>query len=273
MIALAGIAIAIYVALVAVIYLAQDRLLYFPSTESPERMRATAPDLRAVRLTTDDGLDLLAWWRPPAVAAGWTLALFHGNAGHIGHRLEKVRPHLVAGLGVLLVEYRGYGGNAGRPSENGFHADARAALAFLDGLGVPRARLALYGESLGTGVAVRLAAEAAGAGGPVGAVLLEAPYSSIADVAQHHYPWLPARWLTRDRFAAIERVAVIGAPLLVLHGARDTIVPLPFGQRLFAAAREPKELVVLPDGGHNDLDARSLARQVHRFLSRWTPAG
>lgn len=273
MIALIGAVIAAYVALVAVIYLIQDRLLYFPATESPERMRAALPELQAVRLETEDGLELLAWWCPPARPGAWTLALFHGNAGHIGHRLEKMRPHLAAGLGMLLVEYRGYGGNPGRPSEGGFAADARAALAFLGGRGVGHARTALYGESLGSGVAVRLAADAASAGRPVGALLLEAPYSSIAEVAQHHYPWLPALWLTRDRFASIDRIAGVGVPLLVMHGADDSIVPLKFGQRLFDAAREPRELVVLPGAGHNNLDARRLADLVHRFLARWTPAG
>ncbi len=247
--------------------LAQCRMMYFPDAQVPVPERAGVPEMAAVALTTDDGLELLAWYRPPPHSAP-TVVFFHGNAGHIGHRGRKVRPLLDAGFGVLLVSWRGYGGNPGSPTEQGLYHDARAALSFLADAGVPSSRVVLYGESLGSGPAVQLATER-----PVAAVVLEAPFTSVAEVAQRHYWFLPARHLVLDRFDSLSKITRIGAPLLIVHGEKDRVVPVEMGRALLAAAREPKDAVFVPDAGHNDLYDHGVADAVIAFVERTVGPG
>jgi fermentation-respiration switch protein FrsA (DUF1100 family) len=194
---------------------------------------------------------LLAWYLPPRDAPGGerpVVVYFHGNGGHIGYRADRIERFARKGYGVLMVEYRGYGGNPGLPSEAGLFADAAAALRFAVAQGIEGRRLVLYGESLGTGIAIWAATSYA-----VGAVVLESPYTSIAAAAQLHYPFVPASWLVADRYDSLSRIGQIRAPVLMLHGARDGIIPLSLGEALFAAAPEPKEQWIAPDAGHTDL--------------------
>ncbi|TVR81801.1 MAG: alpha/beta hydrolase [Rhodospirillales bacterium] len=257
-----------YGVLVAGMSLMQRSLLYLPASDLGTTPReAGVPEMRGVVFTTEDGLNLTAWHRPPTTR-DVTLVYFHGNGGHIGYRGPRVRPFLDAGYGVLLVGYRGYGGNPGRPTEDGLYADGRAALAFLNSRGFPAGRLVLYGESLGGGVAVRMAAEQARADTPVAAVVLEAPMSSVTDVAAHHYPFLPVRWLLKDRFETVPLVAEIAAPLFVAHGTADRVVPIRFGRKIFEAAREPREAFWVEGGGHENLSALGLHDRVLDFLDR-----
>lgn len=265
-----GLVVCGYLVLVTGLYLGQRRLLYLPDRSIPSRTASGVPEMSEVRLQTDDGFDLLAWYRPAAPRRA-TIVYLHGNGGHIGYRGERVRPFIDAGFGVLLVEYRGYGGNPGRPSEQGLMADARAALAFLDTAGVSQTATVLYGESLGSTVAVAIAAEQAAAGQPVAALVLEAPLSSVSDVAAHHYPWVPVRWLLKDRFEAVARISSVGAPVLIIHGEADGIVPICYGRALFGAAREPKEAAWIRGGGHEDLAEFDLHSIVFDFLARRLP--
>jgi fermentation-respiration switch protein FrsA (DUF1100 family) len=144
-------------------------------------------------------------------------------------------------------------------------------LAFLRAAGIGPEKTVLYGESLGSTVAVAIASELAEAGQPVAAMLLEAPLSSVRDVAAHHYPWVPVRWLLKDQFEATSRMATVGAPLLIVHGESDAVVPVRYGRALFAAARQPKEAVWVADGGHEDLTEFGLQRIVLDFLARRLP--
>ncbi|MFQ5467532.1 MAG: alpha/beta hydrolase [Kiloniellaceae bacterium] len=237
-----------YLALTGAVFVVQRALLYPAGKEPPRIADAGVPGMRQVEVETHDGLSLVHWYRPPASDDAPVVVAFHGNAGHLGDRVPKLRPLLEAGFGVLFVGYRGYGGNPGRPNEADMSADARGLLDWLAGQGIVPARTVLYGESLGTGLAVKMAAER-----PVAAVILESPYTSIASLAQMHYWYLPAQWLVLDKWESIDRIGAIGAPLLVLHGGRDTTVPLRYGQRLFEAAPEPKEMVVIERAGHVDL--------------------
>lgn len=260
-------ALVTYVAFAGVMYLGQRRLMYLPSSNLPDPALSGVPEMHPVPLNTADGLELVSWYRPPPGSGRPVLVFFHGNAGHIGFRGDKLRPYLDAGFGVLIVEYRGYGGNPGRPSEQGLYADGRAALAFLERERVPTDRLVLYGESLGAGVAVRLAAERA-EDRPVGAVVLEAPFTSIAAVAQWHYFYLPAYWLVKDRFDIEAWIGRIKAPLFVLQGERDEVVPVSLGRALYAAAGEPKEAEWHLRARHNDLYDYGAARGVIDFVER-----
>jgi len=229
------------------LYLFQRQLLYLPDKSRPELAGLAELGVREVTLSTEDGLSLLSWYLPGHPGRP-VIAYFHGNGGHIGYRVERVLRFAREGYGVLMSEYRGYGGNPGTPTEDGFYADARAALAFLEREAVPSNQLVLYGESLGSGVAVQLAAQH-----QVAALILEAPPTSVAEVAQCHFPFVPAARLVTDRFDSLSRIAKVKAPLLILHGERDRIVPIRFGRALFNAAPEPKEGWFAPEAGHEDL--------------------
>jgi len=162
-----------------------------------------------------------------------------------------------------MAEYRGYGGNPGTPSEAGFFTDGRAALAFLDREGVAPNRLVLYGESLGSGVAVALAVEH-----DIAALVLEAPPTSVAEVAQCHFPYVPASRMVIDRFDSLSRIGRVKAPILVLHGERDRVVPVRYGRALLAAAPEPKEGWFAPEAGHEDLARYGSLDVVVAFIDR-----
>ncbi|MEQ8193248.1 MAG: alpha/beta hydrolase [Rhodospirillales bacterium] len=263
--------VGLYIACAAGLYFFQRHLMYLPHADRPDRAMAGLTDMREVSLQTADGLALLAWYRE-ARANKPTVVFFHGNAGHIGHRGGKARILLDAGLGLLLVEYRGYGGNPGRPGEAGLYQDGRAALSFLAASGLRGRQMVLYGESLGTAVAVRLAGERSESD-PIGALVLEAPFTSIADVAAHHYPIFPARYLLKDRFHADRWIGKHAGPLLVLHGLDDNVVPARFGKKLFEAAKEPKEARWIAGAGHNDLLYHGIGREVLGFLRRHFSAG
>src|SRR6516225_483760 len=244
---LLGFAVVAYGALVGGLYIFQRQLLYLPDRTRPELLGLEKLGVREVTLSTEDGLSLLSWYLPGRPGRP-IIVYLHGNGGHIGYRAERLLRLAREGYGVLMAEYRGYGGNPGAPSENGFYADGRAALAFLEREGVAPSRLVLYGESLGSGVAVELAAHH-----QVAALILEAPPTSVAEVAQCHFPYVPAARLVTDRFDSLSRIGKVRAPILLLHGERDRVVPVRFGRALFDAAPEPKEGWFTPDAGHEDL--------------------
>jgi fermentation-respiration switch protein FrsA (DUF1100 family) len=259
---LLGFAAVAYAALVGGLYLFQRQLLYFPDRARPELFGLEQLGVREAMLQTEDGLSLLSWYLP-AQPGRPVIVYFHGNGGHIGYRAERLLRFAREGFGVLMVEYRGYGGNPGTPSETGFYTDGRAALAFLDREGVTPNRLVLYGESLGSGVAVALAAER-----QVAAVILEAPPTSVAEVAQCHFRFVPASRMVTDRFDSLSRIRKVKAPILVLHGERDRVVPIRYGRTLLDAAPEPKEGWFAPEAGHEDLARYGSLDVVVAFIDR-----
>lgn len=243
-----AVAFGLYLLLALLMFGCQRSFLYFPDKSSPDLGDAGVAGLEAVRLESEAGLEIRHWYRPAVADDGPVLVVFHGNAGHIGHRVPKFRPLLDAGFGLFLAEYRGYGGNDGKPDEAGLSADAEAVMSYLLDQGIAGERLILYGESLGGGPAVKMAVDHDVAG-----LVLESPFTSVADVAQSHYWYLPARWLVLDRWDNAERIAGLRAPLLLIHGERDRVIPISFGRRLFELAPEPKQALFVPGGGHNDL--------------------
>ncbi len=251
----------IYIALVAALYFFQRSVLFHPDPTRPEPADFGVGEMQAVTLDTEDGLRLLAWWSPPGDETLPVLLFFHGNAGHIGYRAEKLRPYLDRRWGVLLVTWRGYSGNSGQPTEAGLYADGRAALAFLAERGIPSSRQVAYGESLGTAVAVEMARKT-----KFGGVILEAPFTSVADVAQAMYPFIPVRPLVRDKFASIEKIAEIHSPLMVIHGEADKVIPVSHGRRLYEAANEPKRAHFVPGAGHNDLNGFGIGEEAAIFI-------
>ncbi|MCW5700143.1 MAG: alpha/beta hydrolase [Rhodospirillales bacterium] len=264
----ASIVVGGYMAIVGGMYVFQRSLLYVPDVSETTPAANGAPEMSVVTTETADGLSLANWYRPAAGDNRRTIVYLQGNGGHLGYRSDRVRPYLDAGYGVFMVGYRGYGGNPGKPTEVGLYEDAGAALRFLMEQGVPPSRTVLYGESLGTGVAVHVAREQAVAGKPVSAVVLEAPLSSAVDVGAHHYPLIPVRWLMKDRFDSKTKIGDIRAPLFIVHGTEDQVVPMKFGELLFEAAAEPKNALWIKGAGHGDLDRFGMQQAVIGFLER-----
>jgi fermentation-respiration switch protein FrsA (DUF1100 family) len=263
---LVGFTLGLYLLLTGAMFVMQRSLLYPAGRERPDIARYAAHGIQVVQTQTAEGLILTHWYLPPPNPEAPVIVAFHGNAGHLGDRVPKLLPVAGAGFGLLLAGYRGYGGNPGQPSEAHLTADAHGLLDWLEAQGTGPDRTVLYGESLGSGIAVKMSAEGRGA-----AVVLESPYSSVADVAQMHYWYLPARWLILDGWNSLRQIARKSAPLLVLHGTADRTIPLKFGQALYDAAPEPKELVVVPEAGHVDLLERpEVLTRVIAFLHRHT---
>jgi hypothetical protein len=216
-----------------------------------------------VTLRTSDGLALTSWYaRAPSNRP--TVVMFPGKSSSLRGQRYRVAKFIDAGMGVLLVGYRGYSGNPGAPTEQGLYRDAAAALDWLQRQGVPSASLILYGVSLGTGVATQMAAER-----PHAALILEAPYTSVTDVAAHRFPLVPVRWLVRDRFDSLARAALLGKPVLVMHGDADTVIPQALGRQLYAAIRAPKEGFWPQGVGHDDLFDRGGFESAVDFIERW----
>ena len=241
--------VAVYALVLIAVFTFQRSLQYFPTKSNPGTPAAQGlPEMSVAKVRTDDGYTLTGWYAPPRVKGGDVIVLFHGNAGNISHRAQKARLFIDVGLGVFLTGYRGYGGNPGRPTEDGLYRDARAVLRFLQVQGIPPSQMIFYGESLGTGVAVQMATELTPK-----YVVLEAPFSSAADVAKKQYPFLPIDFLMQDRFDSIDKIKTIKVPLFIVHGDEDYVIPLAQAQKLFDAANHPKEINVINGGAHNDL--------------------
>jgi uncharacterized protein len=248
----------VYGLIAALMYFAQRSFMYFPDTSRtpPSSLGLAAEE---VTLDTADGEKVIAW-HVPAREGRPVVLYFHGNGGALNLRADRFRNLTADGTGLLALSYRGYGGSSGRPSERGLLADAEAAYAFAAAR-YGAERIVLWGESLGTGVAVALAASS-----PVARVLLESPFTSAADIAASTYFFLPVRLLMHDQFRSDERIGAITAPVLVLHGDRDTIVPIRLGERLYEMIRAPKRFLRLPGAGHNDHDQFGAIALVRPFI-------
>jgi fermentation-respiration switch protein FrsA (DUF1100 family) len=227
---------------------AMAALLYFPARELLESPVDAGLHFEELAIETEDGERLHGWWvtaQQPR-SAGHVL-LFHGNAGNIGDRVALTSLLASAGFDVMLFDYRGYGRSTGKPDEPGTYLDARAARgAMAARKDCDPARVIYLGESLGAAIAAELAQVS-----PPRALILQSPFTSVRDVGREHYP-LP-RFLIPDAYPTIRRIHSIDSPLLVLHGDRDTIVPVSHGRKLFEAAGDPKHLHVFEGLGHNDL--------------------
>lgn len=236
------------VLLLAVVWLLQRRMIYFPGG-SPPSVGKVLPEARDVALHTSDGLTLGAWYVPAgAPDLGVTVLIANGNAGHRGDRVDLARGLAAAGLSALLFDYRGYGGNPGRPTERGLARDVRAARSFLtEELKVPADRLLYLGESLGAAVVTELAAEH-----PAGGLLLRSPFASLAAVAGRAYPFLPVNLLLRDRYPVLEHIATVHTPTSVVCCDADEIVPPRQSQAVAEAAPQLVEVVTVAGARHND---------------------
>lgn len=245
---------AIYLSALTALYFAQAYVIY----PAPQHRHEPAPDFVAIPLRTEDGLTLTAHFRPPE-ARQPTLVFFHGNAGSLAGATEETALHAIQGYGVLLVSYRGYGGNPGDPSEEGFYQDGRAALAFLAKQGVTPDKTIVIGNSIGSGTATQMAREFDPA-----ALILVSPFSSLTDVASESMPIMPVEALLRDRYDNIEKVPELTIPILIQHGTADRVVPFAHGKRLAEAA--PTATFQSYEGAGHDL---SFLTEAQIAQSEW----
>ena len=257
-----GVAVA---AILVIAWTQQRRLIYFPFGQLPDERQIRVAGLTPVSFPTSDGLTLNGWFIKPDKASRFTVVVFNGNAGNRSMRLDLADALSKRGIAVLLFDYRGFGGNPGSPSEDGLRLDARAIHGYLIGRpDVDPAGIVYFGESLGTAVASELAVVH-----PPAALILRSPFASMTEVGQHHYTWLPVKWLLRDRYATVDHIGRVRSPVLVIAGDRDRIVPVSHSRRVFEAAVEPKKLVIIPDADHNDavmFSDGAMVESVARFL-------
>lgn len=249
-----------YLGCLVALFFAQRALLFpIPQTVRTAPAAAGFPQAEEHILTTVDGEKIIVW-HLPAKPGHPVVLYFHGNGDFLAGFFGRFRDVIANGTGIVALSYRGYAGSSGQPSEQGLLQDCAAAYAFTTGR-YSVDRIVVWGFSLGSGVAVALAAEQ-----PVGKLILEAAYTSIADVAASVFPIFPIRLVMRDAFHSDARIARVKVPLLIMHGARDATIPIAFGERLFALAREPKQFVRFPEGGHNDLDSYGAIETARQFI-------
>lgn len=246
----------------------QRGLQYTPSKERPSAPALyEVPEFREITLRTEDGLDLLSWYAPPESENRPAVVMFHGNSGHMGDRTFKPRHFFNKGIGLFFLEYRGYGGNPGKITEQGLYKDGRAAVEWVLAQGIPLDRIILYGESLGSGVATQLATEY-----KARALILEAPFDAAASFSGRFFSpfYLPVDLLLWDKFDNLSKIRDIDMPLLVIHGNGDEVIPFEHGKALYDTAREPKRFIPVEGGSHTNLYAyREMLEGMMDFIEEF----
>jgi uncharacterized protein len=256
--------VAIYALVVIGMAVFQRRFLYFPDRRLTHPAEAGLSGVEELRLMTDDGETLVAWHLPPR--DGQPLILyFHGNGGALIDRVPRFRMFAASGYGFLAISYRGYGGSTGSPTQTGLMQDGEAAYREARARGYEGNRIVLMGESLGTGVAIPLAATREAA-----ALVLDSPFSSAVDVAAVHYRLLPVRWLMFDQFRSDLVIRDVHLPVLFVHGDEDRVTPINFAKRLFECANEPKAFIRVAGGTHLMLGLPEVFARVREWIDTKT---
>jgi fermentation-respiration switch protein FrsA (DUF1100 family) len=263
---LLSIVLIVFLALGGLLWSQQRVLLYHPD---PARFSPATVGLKSVEevvLEAPDGVEIISWYGK-ARPAQPTILYFHGNGSNLVGRAGRVGEYMAKGRGMMMMSYRGYSGSGGKPTEAHNFADARLAYDWLRAQGVAADDIILYGESLGSGVALKLATEV-----PVGGIILDAPFTSIVDVGKRIYPYLPVRTFLFDRYDNRSRIGNIRAPLLIVHGDRDELIPIEMGRELYRKAPEPKEFAAIAGGGHNDHYLFGSYEIIHVWMDVHFPA-
>ena len=224
----------IYFLVLVFLYFYQRNLLYHPNENNYSEDKISV-DIENVRIKTSDNIELLGWYHEKNLKDFKTLIFFHGNAGSLENRIHKLNHFRDMNINFLIIAWRGFSGNNGNPSEQGLYEDGKSAIDWLIKKGVSEKNLILYGESLGTGVAIHLAQNKNFAG-----VILETPFTSMIDAAKKFYPYIPVKLLLKDKFENYKKIKNINSPILIMHGEVDQLVPFSMGKKIYEIANEPK---------------------------------
>lgn len=258
-----GAAILIYFAILGAMYMNQHNMIYVATTQKPQLKDSRIEGVEEITITTADGLSLRAWYKAPKNDKHPTILRFHGNGSNVMWSMNSMQSYVSQGYGVLAVEYRGYSGNPGRASEQGFYNDARAYIEWLIKNGTPESSIILYGESLGSGPAVQMAVEYPA----IDTLVLQCAFSSMTEAAAFHYPYFPVALLLKDRYNNLSKIGKIKSPLILVHGTKDSIIPYRLAQKLFDAAPQPKTMITIEGGNHNDLADFKIDQKIMSSLS------
>ena len=249
--------VSFYVLLLTVVFFFQRNLLYHPSVDNylKDQITNEPNEIEKVKITTEDNIDLKGWFHNKNLKKLKTILFFHGNAGSLENRTYKLNHFRDLNVNFLIIAWRGFSGNKGKPSEIGLYKDAESAVKWLKSEGLTEEDIILYGESLGTGVAVEVAQTKNYAG-----VILESPYTSMVNMGKKYYPFFPVRFLLKDKFESYKKIKKISVPILVIHGKMDKIVPFAMGKKMYELANEPKFFYFQEYGDHMvDYDEKLLS--------------
>lgn len=251
----------VYLTLMLLLFVFQRNIVFVPSSDNP--FAKPHEPFKVFSYQTPMGLNLRGMYYP-AEPSKPTIVYFHGNAGNVADRIYKTAHYTKFGYGIVLVGYRGYSGNPGMPTEEGFYEDARAAIKALEASGVPQQQMILYGESLGTGVATQMATEI-----NAKALVLEAPFTSVVDVGASRYWFFPVRLLMKEKFDSVSKIGKLKLPILIIHGTNDGTVPYKFGLQLYEKITSPiKEFITLKGAGHADIYDFHAGESIYEFLAK-----
>jgi len=255
--------VSFYVLLLAIMFFFQRSFLYHPSIDYyvKDQTINEPSEIEKVKITTEDNIDLPAWFYNKNIEKFKTILFFHGNAGFFENRTYKLNHFIDLNVNFLIIAWRGFSGNAGKPSEAGLYRDAAGAIKWLKSKGITEKNIILYGESLGTGVAVEVAQNKNYAG-----VILESPYTSMVDMGKKHYPIFPVRFLLKDKFESYKKIKKASIPILIMHGKMDTIVPFAMGQKMYELANEPKFFYFQEYGDHMIEYDEKLLSALKKFI-------
>ena len=250
----------IYSFVLVFLYFYQRNLLYHPNENNYSDDEITV-NIEKVNIKTSDNINLLGWYHEKNLKEFKTLIFFHGNAGSLENRIHKLNHFKDMNVNFLIIAWRGFSGNSGEPSENGLYKDGKSAIDWLIKKGISEQKLILYGESLGTGVAVHLAQNRNFSG-----VILETPFTSMIDAAKTFYPYIPVKLLLKDKFENYKKIKNINSPILIMHGEADQIVPFSMGKKLYEIANKPKYSYFTKYDNHMMEYDESLVKALNSFL-------
>ena len=224
----------IYLVLLILLFIFQRNLMYHPNENNYFGDKLEV-EVQKISIKTSDNIDLLGWFHKKDLKKFKTILYFHGNAGNLENRIHKLNHFKDMDINFLIIAWRGFSGNDGKPSEKGLYDDGSSAVKWLKDLGLVENDIILYGESLGTGVATQIAQNNNFAG-----LVLETPFTSMIDAAEHFYPYIPVGLLLRDRYENDKKIKKINIPVLIMHGEADQIVPFEMGKKIYEIANQPK---------------------------------
>jgi len=252
-----------YILLLTVVFFFQRNLLYHPSVDNyiSDQSVEVPQGIEEVKITTSDKIDLIGWFYNQNLNKFKTILFFHGNAGSLKNRIYKLNHFKNLGVNFLIIAWRGFNENKGKPNEMGLYEDANSAIKWLKMKGVDEKNIILYGESLGTGVAVQIAQNKNFAG-----VILESPFTSMIDMGKKYYPFFPVRFLLKDKFESYKKIKKISTPILIMHGKVDKIVPYDMGKKMYELANEPKFLYSQEYGDHMVEYDEELLSSLKKFI-------